>query len=137
MTATQDITSGVAYAPLYKWLPGMSAVQAAFCFDQQKRNMLALLGEHTIEEIATLLIAADIHEYMDSQTREHLRRLPLAFVAYWQQWETGTPAITRNWPDPSAEGLLARAKDLQHELVGDEANVIHVNFKKLPPEMRA
>ena len=65
-----DKGGGVSYAPLFSYMAGMNEVQAAFCFDQEKRNMLALLGDFTIDEVGLLPLAHDINEYMDKQTRQ-------------------------------------------------------------------
>jgi len=128
-----DISSGVAYAPLYKFEPGLSPVQQIFCFDQQKRNLLALIADHTIEEVAASPIAADIHEFMDKVTREHLRRMPLRFIEYWRSMDTGDePALARHFPDGYLNIMKDRASKLHVVLTEDEPNVVHVNFRKTP-----
>lgn len=127
-----DISSGAAYGPLFTFEEGLSEIQSVFCFDQQKLNMLSLFGDYSIEEIDDLPLAVDIHQYMDKQTREHLRKLPLHFMDYWSSIDNGEAAITKSAPPGYISTMRVRAAKLQRNLlVSDQhENVVTVNFRK-------
>ncbi len=127
-----DITSGAVYAPLFKFHDNLSEVQAIFCVDQQKMNMLSLFGDYTIDELDTLPLAADIHEYMDKQTREHLRKLPLDFMRYWQTIDNDSSAMTQSVGPGHLSVMRVRAEKLQRSIMVTDRhdNVVTVNFRK-------
>lgn len=127
-----DITSGVAYVPLFKFNDNLTEVQAIFCVDQQKMNMLSLFGDYTIDELDTLPLAADIHEYMDKQTREHLRKLPLDFMRYWQTIDNDSSAMTQSVGPGHLSVMRVRAEKLQRSIMVTDRhdNVVTVNFRK-------
>jgi hypothetical protein len=127
-----DITSGAVYAPLFKFHDNLSKVQAIFCVDQQKMNMLSLFGDYTIDELDTLPLAADIHEYMDKQTREHLRKLPLDFMRYWQTIDNDSSAMTQSVGPGHLSVMRVRAEKLQRSIMVTyrHDNVVTVNFRK-------
>lgn len=128
-----DITSGAAYGPLFTFEDGLSEIQSVFCFDQQKLNMLSLFGDYTIEEIDDLPLAVDIHQYMDKQTRQHLRSLPLDFMLYWDELAMrGAMALTKNAPAVWIGGMRERARSIQRNMLiaSETENVVHVNFRR-------
>ena len=128
-----DKGGGVSYAPLFSYMAGMNEVQAAFCFGLEKQNMLALLGDFTIDEVGLLPLAHDINEYMDKQTRQHLRSLPLDFMLYWDELAMrGAMALTKNAPAVWIGGMRERARSIQRNMLiaSETENVVHVNFRR-------
>lgn len=128
-----DKGGGVSYAPLFSYMAGMNEVQAAFCFDQEKRNMLVLLGCFSIDEIAHLPLAADINQYMDKQTRQHLRGLPLDFMLYWEDLTAqGDMAMMQNAALNWLGVMRVRAREIQRSLLiaSETDNIVHVNFRR-------
>ncbi len=127
-----DITSGVAYVPLFKFNDNLTEVQAVFCVDQQKRNMLSLFGDYSLQELDTLPLASDIHAFMDKQTREQLRNLPLDFVRYWQTIDDGSSAMTQSVGPGHLSVMRVRAEKLQRSIMVTDRhdNVVMVNFRK-------
>ena len=127
-----DITSGVAYVPLFKFNDNLTEVQAVFCVDQQKRNMLSLFGDYSLQELDTLPLASDIHAFMDKQTREQLRNLPLDFVRYWQTIDNDSSAMTQSVGPGHLSVMRVRAEKLQRSIMVTDRhdNVVMVNFRK-------
>lgn len=120
------------YEPLFEYKDGVSEVQSAFCFDQQKRNMLALIGSYTLDQIHGLPVASDIHEFMDKQTRTALMGRPLAFVDYWMDVDNGGTGMMQHAPPGYLTKMRSRARLLEKAMHGvvEYENVIQVNFRK-------
>jgi hypothetical protein len=132
-----DIKSGIAYSPMQAYDKSLLEV-SNFCFDKAKWN-LAWLAEPRIDDegVAALLgnpIAASIDEFMDKETREHLRKPPLDFMRYWNTLlKQGDPALAKGWPQHFSAVMEIRAQDAQERLFGLvlEGNVIFAKFGRL------
>lgn len=128
-----DISTGEIYAPMFELREGCSDLQAVFCVDRQKRNLLALIGDYDLSELNDLPLAADINEYMDTQTREHLRKMPLEFMKYWALVSDGqTPVMLQSLDPGYIDGMHKRAAQIQRNMLVAERNenVTRVNFRR-------
>lgn len=104
--------------------------------DQQKLNLAWLVEPRLDTEGAACLlqnpIAASIEEFMDKQTREALRGMPLDFMHYWRSVDDGELGLTGGWPADYRGVMEARAKACQRRLtiLEETDNVIRVNFRR-------
>lgn len=74
----------------------------------------------------------DAMQYMDTQTREHLLKLPMVFMRYWRGIDNGELALSVGMPEDYKDRMKRQAVTTQRRLVGVVAtgNVVSANFRR-------
>ena len=100
-----NISRGCIYAPRFEYRSGDPTWVRHFCFDQQKRNLLALVRPdiETLDQLLAdeqaLKIAEDIDTHLHREMREMLRMEPMAFINWFEREDTDAWEVVKNFPD--------------------------------------
>lgn len=123
-----NISRGVIYAERFAFTEGDPTWIRHYCFDQQKRNLLALVCPHvkTLDQVESVIdIAEDIDKHMHREMREMLRMEPLAFLGWFQREDTDAWELVKHFPDGYLVSMM-RASDSIYDRYN---NMLPINFK--------
>lgn len=100
-----NISRGCIYAPRFEYRSGDPTWVRHFCFDQQKRNLLALVRpdietlDHLLADEQALKIAEAIDTHMHREMREMLRMEPTSFMRWFETEDTDVWEMAQTFPN--------------------------------------